>query len=200
MSKFRVLDGNAPGYNRAPIDSVGTSSQSTGPGTVGSPVLSEAYAVKYYGYTPTAGLPTYSRWRIIGAVATIHGGAVCNEIELYTGADGTGTKLTPSGSSSTNNYRPQDLINGLTAENQSPDFDYLYSALGSYYQVDLATPAVVKSIKFYQYLDVPESSWYRKYYIDMVHVEASNDGTTWIRVASSVDLTSPRNAMKIINL
>jgi hypothetical protein len=202
MSKFRVLDGAAAGYMREPLGEVGKSS-ADGAAQRGSPVISEAWAQKYIGYTPTVSAPaaqSYARWRIIGAVATIHGGAVCNEIELWSGADGTGTKYPLQSAASTNNYNPNALINGLTTENQSADMDYLYSALGSFYQVNMASPQPVKSIRFFQFLDVPASSWYRKYYIDRVHVEASNDGTIWTRILTDVDLTSPRNALSVINL
>lgn len=53
MGRFRSLDGNAPGYNRVATDDIGTKAQSSGPNTVGSPVLSEAWAVQYRDYTPT---------------------------------------------------------------------------------------------------------------------------------------------------
>lgn len=192
MSIIRITDSFKPGYPRVPLSDVGKTAPPIGTGKVGSAVLNQAQA-DILNMKSVAGpgvLPSYRYWRTVFIGDASGGLVVWNEVEFWSGPNGTGTKFTTPSTPVTTNGTLQDpglpgsiLVDGDTAESQS----WLgYAALmnplaGKYWQFDLGAPRDVKSVLLYTYLG--------SYHVLQVHIDASVDGVAWDRVVTNQSIS-----------
>lgn len=124
-------------------------------------------------------------WRTVMVGNGPNSSMIWNEVQFYSGNHGSGVQYAVQSATSSHpfiNAPPSRLIDGALAESQGfGEFAQLNNPLaGKYFQFDLGSTKTVGSIVIYAYRP--------SLYVEAIHIEASADGISWLRVADNFPL------------